>query len=361
MNKPKIGISIGDLNGINCELIIKTFSDERILNICTPILYGSSKPISYYKNVLNNNDFQFHTISDALKAKDDAFNILNCWNETININPGTVDPEQGIFALRALEAVAYDALENKIDAIVTAPVNKHTIHAVAPDFVGQTEFFTQKCQQHESLMLLANDQLRIALATNHLPLHKVSKSLSAKHILQKIELLEQSLKRDFLLDKPLIAVLSLNPHAGDNGLLGTEDAQIIAPAIEQAKALGIFAMGPFAADGFFGNGLHLKFDAILAMYHDQGLIPFKLLAFENGVNITAGLSIVRTSPDHGPAYDIAGKGIANETSFRQAIFAAIDLLKNRASYDEMRGDALNRSSIEREDETATAENLENEE
>lgn len=342
---PKIGISIGDLNGIGLEVVMKTFSDERLYNYCIPILYGSSKALSYHRNVYKNQEFKFNIISDAEKAKPDIFNIVNCWEEQVALNLGVPDESHGLYALKALEAVAEDIKKGKIDAIITAPVNKKHISLEKPDFTGQTEFFEEKFGAKESLMMLVSDTIKVALVTNHLPLRDVAENVTAERIMNKLKLMDESLRRDYMHDKPRIAVLALNPHAGDEGVIGTEDEDIIRPLVKVAQEKErILAFGPYAADGFFGSGMFKNFDGILAMYHDQGLVPFKALSFGEGVNFTAGLPYVRTSPDHGTAYDIAGKFIAEHDSFQKAVFTALDILKNRKKHDEMYSDPLEQST-----------------
>jgi len=335
MNLPKIGISIGDLNGIGIEIIMKTFADERMFKYCIPIVYGSGKAMAYHRNVLEMESFRFNNISSTEHAKPDTLNVINCWEDAPQINVGTANAELGNYALKALEAVAYDAIEKKIDAIVTAPVNKGLINTDAQPFTGQTEFFTNRSQAPNSLMLMTADHVRVGLVSNHLPISDVASSITKEAILKKLSILNRSLKQDYLIVKPKIAVLSLNPHAGDNGTIGKEDDEIVRPAIEQAKQEKLLVFGPFPADSFFGSGDYASYDAVLAMYHDQGLVPFKTLSFGEGVNVTAGLPIVRTSPDHGTAFDIAGKNIADPSSFRQAIFEAIAITKNRTQHAEM--------------------------
>ncbi len=345
-NRPKIGISTGDLNGIGIEVIIKTFEDERMLQHCTPILYGSSKVFSYHRNVYKRPDFKYQIISSAEKSRNDAFNIINCWSEQVALDLGKPDPQHGVYALKALEAVAYDIQNGKIDVIVTSPINKKNISLEKEDFTGQTEFFQQKFGTEESLMMLVSDNMKVALVTNHVPVSKIAENITAERIRTKLQLLDQSLRRDFLVDKPKIAVLALNPHAGDEGVIGNEDDELIRPVVKSVNEKdGIMAFGPYAADGFFGSGTYRNFDAILAMYHDQGLVPFKALSFGDGVNFTAGLPYVRTSPDHGTAYDIAGRGIADSDSFQKAVFMGLDILRNRQNYDEMHANPVRKRSL----------------
>ncbi len=332
MEKIRIGITVGDINGIGLEVILKTIADERILNLCTPVIYGSSKVVSYHKNIVGV-EFPFANMSSAHNAENGKVNVVNCWQDNVSITLGKVNEMGGKYALMALETATRELKENKIDALVTAPIHKHAMQLAGFQHVGHTEFLTEKLGSGESVMLMVNDNLRVGLVTNHLPISKVAAAITTEKILSKIIALNNSLKVDFGIEKPIIAVLGLNPHAGDDGTIGTEERDIIMPAIEMAKNKGILAMGPFAADGFFGSDNFRKFDAILAMYHDQGLVPFKTLSFGNGVNFTAGLPFIRTSPDHGTGMDIAGKNEANPHSFRQALFLAIDLVKKRTEHN----------------------------
>ncbi len=349
--KPKIGITTGDLNGIGLEVLIKTFEDKRMLQSCTPILYGSSKSLSYHRNVFKKHDFKYNIISTPEKCKNDAFNIINCWEEQVDINLGVPDVKHGLYSLKALEAVAYDISQNKIDAIITLPVNKKHISTEKPQFTGQTEFFSEKFETKESLMMLVSDNIKVALVTNHVPVKDIASHITGDKIMTKLKLMDESLKRDFNINGPKIAVLALNPHAGDEGLIGSEDDNIVRPVIKDANEKeNILAFGPFAADGFFGSGNFRNFDGILAMYHDQGLVAFKALSFGEGVNFTAGLPYVRTSPDHGTAYNIAGKFIANHESFQKAVFMAQDILKNRAAYDDMHSNPIERNALKLREE-----------
>jgi len=327
--KLKIGISIGDVNGIGLEVIIKTLSDSKIYDYCTPIVYGHTKVASFHRRAINVNEFNFQVISDASQAHDKKPNMINCWEEDVKIELGSVTEAGGKYALLSLQKATDDLVSGAIDALVTAPINKDNIQSDEFKFPGHTEYLQERGGAAESLMFLVSDTLRVGVVTGHIPLAKVSESVTAEKIVAKLKLMDASLKGDFWIRKPRIAVLGLNPHAGDNGLIGSEEINIITPAIEEARANDILAFGPYPADGFFGNGAYMQFDAVLAMYHDQGLIPFKQIAFESGVNFTAGLNFVRTSPDHGTAYDIAGKNLASEMSFREAIFTAIHIVKHR--------------------------------
>ncbi len=341
--KIKIGISIGDINSVSPEIIIKTFKDERMFKYCTPIVYGSSRVLSYHRKVLQEEDFNYNIINSAARAKSGTCNVLNCWTEDVSITIGRPNPEIGVFALRAIESALYDLQEGKIDMILTAPVNKSLLHTNKNPFPGHTEYITQKFDGSASMMFLVSNQLRVGLVTNHVPVKDIAKHISEKLILKKLRIMEDSLKRDFGIVRPKIAVLGLNPHAGDSGLIGLEDEEIIKPTLEKARNENMLVFGPYAADGFFGMGLYRQFDAVLAMYHDQGLVPFKTLSFGHGVNFTAGLPIVRTSPDHGTAYDIAGKNIASEQSFREAIFVGIDVIRHRQNFEEMTANPLKKA------------------
>lgn len=334
MNKLRVGITMGDINGIGPELIIKTFSNELMYNHCIPIIYGSAKALSFHKNTLKNNQVHYQKIKDYDQIKDKQLNVVNCIDPDLRIEIGKETIDGGNAAINALKAALNDLKDNRFDILVTAPVNKKLISDYLNEhFSGQTEFITQYAGADESMMLLATDYLKVGLVTTHIPLEEVKSNLSTEGINKKLSLFNRALKEDYLINKPKIAVLSLNPHAGDNGLMGKEEIDIISPAIQKAYNNGIYAFGPYAADGFFGMGQFKAFDGVLAMYHDQGLVPFKTLAFE-GVNFTTGLPIVRTSPDHGPAYALAGKNKADIDSFRNAIFMGIDIYRNRISYRE---------------------------
>jgi 4-hydroxythreonine-4-phosphate dehydrogenase len=339
-NKIKIGISIGDVNGIGPEVVIKTLANNELINEFTPIIYASSKIISYYKKALNLNEFNWHGIAAAEEAKPKRVNVVNVWNDEVIINIGVSNETGGSFAFRSLEAATKDLASGKIDVLVTAPINKQNIQSKNFNFPGHTEYLANLSNTDTALMTMVSGNLRIATLTGHVPLKDVAKNITRELIQKCLNTLNNSLKRDFNIVRPKIAVLGLNPHAGDNGLLGDEEIQTIKPAIEKANKDGIFTMGPYGADGFFASGNYKQFDAILGMYHDQVLTPFKTLAFETGVNYTAGLPIVRTSPDHGTGYDIAGKNIANESSFREALYLAKDIFFNRKYYKEITANPL---------------------
>lgn len=339
-NKLKIGISHGDVNGISYEVIIKTLNDNRINEICTPIIYGSPKVAAYHKKALNIEDFSPTGISVPEEARGNKTYIINCVDENIRVELGKCTESAGIDSFKALKA-ATDALEaGKIDALVTGPVNKQNIQHSEFNYSGHTEYLQARFQAEEVMMLMVSDLMKVGLVAGHVPISSLSSLITSKLILDKLKILARSLLVDFGIRNPHIAVLGLNPHAGDDGLLGSEEQEIISPAIEQAKAMGITTLGPYAADGFFGAGRFRKFDAVLAMYHDQGLTPFKALSMDSGVNFTAGLPVVRTSPAHGTAYELAGKNEASATSFRNALYLAIDVARKRELYREISADPL---------------------
>ncbi|NLJ00381.1 MAG: 4-hydroxythreonine-4-phosphate dehydrogenase PdxA [Bacteroidales bacterium] len=345
----KVGITHGDVNGIGYEILLKAFSDARLLELFQPVIYGSSKSASYHRKVLDNNSVNFHIINRADEAQEGRVNLVNCVKEETRIELGTVRAEAGESSFIALDTATNDLLNNRIDLLVTLPINKDSIQSERFNFPGHTEFL-EKHFAHKgdkALMIMATESLRVALATSHLPLSEVPSKITKELILEKLRTLDHSLKRDFRIENPRIAVLGLNPHAGENGLLGKEEIEVIAPAVKEAQDEWILCAGPYAPDGFFGTGRFKDFDAILAMYHDQGLIPFKTLAMDMGVNYTAGLPIVRTSPDHGTAFDIAGKNEASDESFRQAIYMAIDVFRNRLAYDEARKNPLKKMFFDR--------------
>lgn len=332
--KIRVAITQGDTNGIGYEVILKAFADPMIFDLCTPIIYGSPKIAAYHRKALDI-ETNFIIINNAEEAREGRLNLLNCFDDEVKVELGKPSKEAGDAALRALDRAMTDYRKNLYDVLVTAPINKSTIQSPGFHFPGHTEYIeTSVGEGQKALMILMNATLRVALVTTHLPIKDVAKAISKEAIVQKATIFFQALRRDFRISKPRIAVLSLNPHAGDDGLLGAEEKDIIKPAIEELAEAGIQAFGPYPSDGFFGSGSYFHFDGVLAMYHDQGLAPFKTIALDNGVNYTAGLPIVRTSPDHGTAYDIAGKGVADENSMRQAIYTAIDIFRNRTDYDE---------------------------
>ncbi|MFK7797358.1 MAG: 4-hydroxythreonine-4-phosphate dehydrogenase PdxA [Aureispira sp.] len=330
--KLTIGISSGDINGIGLEVAIKVLSDKRLLDWCIPVIYASTKVVSYHKNIAKVRDFSFHNASSVESINPQAVNVINCWMENVKITLGQTTADGGKYATFSLEQATEDLRLGHLDALVTAPINKAAMQISGFEFPGHTEYLTHKFQAPENLMLLVNESLRVGLVTNHLPLGKVAETITKELILKKIELMAESLQMDFGIDRPAIAVLGLNPHAGDGGVLGSEEQDVIIPAIKAAKKKGILAIGPYSADGFFGSGNYLNFDGILAMYHDQGLVPFKALSFGKGINFTAGLPIIRTSPDHGTGFDIAGKNMADPQSFREAFYLALDSARQRVAY-----------------------------
>ena len=334
-DKPRIGITIGDLNGIGPEVIIKVLSDNRLMSLLTPVVYGSTKVLSFYRKLMNLEEFNYSQVKSDNQFYYKKVNVVNCWEDIIEITPGIPTSESGNAAYLSIKKATEDLRANNIDAVVTAPIDKKNIQNEEFEFKGHTEYFTEKFDAKESLMLLTSDKVRVGVVTGHIPLKEISSHLTKELIINKSTLLINSLKNDFGISKPKIALLGLNPHAGENGLLGSEETEIIIPAIDELKNKGNLVFGPFPADGFFGTGDYKKYDGVLAMYHDQGLIPFKTLAFDTGVNFTAGLSVVRTSPDHGTAYSIAGKNLADETSFRAALYQAIDIVKIRTEKQEM--------------------------
>lgn len=346
--KIKIGISIGDVNGIGLEIIIKALADQQIYNYCTPIVYGHTKVASFYRRTTGINELNFNVISNPSNAQPKRANMINCWEEDVKIEPGVVNKDVGKYAFLSLEKATADLMSGEIAALVTAPINKDTIQSDQFNFPGHTEYLQERGGAAESLMFLVSDTLRVGVVTGHIPLVKVAESLSVDKIVAKLKLMNASLRNDFWIRKPKIAVLGLNPHASDNGLIGNEEQNIIIPALEEARNQDVLAFGPYAADGFFANGTYLQFDAVLAMYHDQGLIPFKQIAFESGVNFTAGLKFVRTSPDHGTAYDIAGKNLASEISFREAIFTALHIVKHRVEGAELAENTLAFTKLSRD-------------
>lgn len=332
MGSIRAGITVGDINGIGLEVIIKTLAHPSITQLCTPVIYGSSKVVSYHKNIVNPQDFTFHNTNSADKIYHQKINVVNCWQDTVNIELGKETEEGGRFAHIALDRAVRDLKDGHIDMLVTAPISKNAMKLAGFEHAGHTEFLAHSFEVKEALMMMISDNLRVALMTTHIPMSGVVASITKDRLRAKLDLLIKTLQVDFSISKPVIAVLGLNPHAGENGTLGKEEEDTLRPAIIEAKKSGDLIMGPFSADGFFGSMKHTKFDAVLAMYHDQGLIPFKMLHFHDGVNFTAGLPFIRTSPDHGTAFDIAGKNEADPSSFRAALFNAIDLFRSRDRY-----------------------------
>jgi 4-hydroxythreonine-4-phosphate dehydrogenase len=341
-----VGITQGDINGIGYEIIIKALMDPVINEICIPVVYGSPKVAAYHRKALNINNFSFNNIRTADEANNKRANMINCLDDNVRVELGKSTPHGGECALIALEKAVEDIKDGKIDVLVTAPIDKHNVQSDTFHFPGHTEYLKSKFNSEETLMFMIGESLKIGIVTGHVPLSKVSEMITVDSVRKKIRLMNHSLLLDFAIRKPKIAVLGLNPHAGDNTLLGREEADTIIPAIQRAQQDGILAFGPFPADGFFGAGSFTKFDGILAMYHDQGITPFKALSFDTGVNFTAGLSIVRTSPVHGTAFLIAGKGEASENSLRQAIYLACDIFRNRQLYKEISQNPLKHQDID---------------
>ena len=332
--KPIIGITCGDLNGIGTELIIKVFSDNRILELCTPVIFASNKVINFYRKTLPEFNFNWQNIRDLSRLNAKQMNIYNCWEEDVIITPGQLNETGGKYAVKSLMAAAHSLKQNEIDGLVTAPIHKKNVQSPEFNYTGHTPFLKNYFGVNDVVMILFANQFRVALVTEHIPVNEVTANISKETIVRKLNILNDSLKKDFGIEKPKIAVLGLNPHAGDEGLIGKEEEAIIKPAIKEAKQNNLVVTGPFSADSFFARQYHNRFDAVLAMYHDQGLVPFKTLASGEGVNYTAGLPAVRTSPDHGTAFDIAGKGKADESSFHAAIFECIDIINNRKQFED---------------------------
>jgi 4-hydroxythreonine-4-phosphate dehydrogenase len=345
--KPIIaGISQGDINGIGYEVIIKTLMDPMINDFCVPVVYGSPKVAAYHRKALNINNFSFNNIRSADEANPKKANMINCLDDNIRVELGKSTPQGGEAAFISLEKAIEDLKSGKINVLITGPIDKKNIQSEKFSFKGHTEYLKSKAEVEEALMFMISENMKIGFATGHIPLKKVSEAITIDSLVRKIRLMNQSLIIDFAIRKPQIAILGLNPHAGDNTLLGSEEAEIIIPAINQAEKEGIMVFGPFPADGFFGAGSFSKFDGILAMYHDQGLSPFKALSFDSGVNFTAGLPFIRTSPVHGTAFPIAGKGEASENSFRQAVYLACSIYKNRQMHAEIAKNPLKHQDIE---------------
>lgn len=338
----RVGISIGDINGIGPEVILKTFENVQMLEFCTPIIFASNKVISYQKkhfNILGN----FNGISHPKEAISGKVNVVNCWKETPNTQFGICTKEAGHCAFVSLERSVEALNQGNIDVLVTAPINKSNIQSEAFSFAGHTDYLASQLLG-DSLMFMISENIRVGLLTDHLPINQVSKAITADLIVKKVKLMAESLQKDFCIERPRIAVLGLNPHCGDKGVIGKEEEQIIIPTLQSLYSEGILVFGPYSADGFFASESYKQFDAVIAPYHDQGLIPFKMLSFGNGVNFTAGLNKVRTSPDHGTAYEIAGKNIADPSSFRQAVYAAIDIFRNRQEFENLTQNILQKQA-----------------
>ena len=328
-----VGISIGDLNGIGSEVILKTFEDTRMLELCTPVIFANVKIVSFLKKELKL-DVAIHGIDKVEQLVVGKINVLNVWREGVNLEFGKNDDVVGSYAIKSFVAATKALKEGLVDVLVTAPINKYNIQSEEFKFPGHTGYLDKELEG-DALMLMVHDDLRVGLLTDHVPVNEVAKHLNEKLISSKIKTIIQTLKQDFEIEKPKVAVLGLNPHSGDNGVIGQEEEKIMKPALKKLFEAGNMVFGPFPADGFFGSAQYEKYDAVIATYHDQGLIPFKTLSFGNGVNYTAGLNKVRTSPDHGTAYEIAGKGVANHESFKEAVYLAIDIYNKRNDYQEL--------------------------
>ncbi len=341
--RPVIGFTCGDLNGIGLELVIKTLGDHRILDFCTPVVFASNKSINFYRKALPEINFNYNSTKEASKINFKQVNVVNCWEEEVQITPGQLNDTGGKYALIALKQAVQALKEGHIQGLVTAPIHKKNIQSTEFNYSGHTPYLKAMFDAKDVVMLMVADNMRIGLLTEHVPVSKVAEHITKENIVAKLKIMHQSLQKDFGVDKPKIAVLGLNPHAGDDGLIGNEEQSIIAPAVKEAKHT-MMVFGPYSADAFFARGQYEAFDAVLAMYHDQGLIPFKSLAAGEGVNYTAGLPAIRTSPDHGTAFDIAGKAKADATSFVAATFECIDILRRRAGYADARKNPLRRMS-----------------
>lgn len=350
-NKIRVAITQGDVNGIGYEVILKTFADPTLFELCTPIVYGSPKIMTYHRKALEL-PTTFTVVDAAADAQEGRLNVVNCNDDEVKVELGQPSAEAGMAALQALERAVEDYRKGGWDVLVTAPIDKKTIQSDTFPFNGHTEYIEERLGEgKKALMVLVKDDLRIALATGHIALSDVASTLTKELLKEKISIFRESLKSDFVIINPRIAVLALNPHAGDDGLLGTEEQNIIAPAIAEMRSKGVLCFGPYSSDGFFGAGSFTRFDGVLAMYHDQGLIPFKLLAMDEGVNYTAGLSVVRTSPDHGTAYNIAGKNMASEQSFRSALYLALDLFRHRLGEADIRRNPLKKTFFDKRDDS----------
>lgn len=343
-NKPVIGLSCGDVNGIGLEIIIKTVADSRLLEICTPVIFANNKVLNFYRKAIPEINFNFSSVKELGRINHKQINMFNCWEEEVAITPGILNETGGKYAVISLVTAAQALKEGKIDGLVTAPIHKKNTQSEEFNFTGHTPYLKNLFGAGDVLMFMVAENMRVGLVTEHVPVKDIDKSITRENIVSKLQIMNNSLKKDFGIDKPKIAVLGLNPHAGDEGLIGKEDEEIIRPAIKDAKQKDIFCFGPYSSDAFFARGHHEKFDGVLAMYHDQGLIPFKSLSLGEGVNYTAGLEGIRTSPDHGVAFDIAGKNKADEASFREAIFKCIDIINSRRGYIDNRKNPMKRMS-----------------
>ncbi|HEY6976059.1 MAG TPA: 4-hydroxythreonine-4-phosphate dehydrogenase PdxA [Chitinophagaceae bacterium] len=344
LQKPVIGFSCGDVNGIGIELIIKSLTDSRINDLFVPVIFASNKCVNFYRKVLPDINFSYQAIKDFSKINVKQINVYNCWDEEVHITPGQLTEIGGRYALISLQQSVQALKAGQIQALVTAPVHKNNIQSATFNYSGHTPYLRAVFDVPEVVMLMTASNLRVALVTEHLPVKEVAEHITKDNIVSKLKVLQASLQKDFGIDKPKMGVLGLNPHAGDEGLIGTEEETIIKPAVKDVRQQNMLVFGPYSADAFFARGHYKQFDAVLAMYHDQGLIPFKSLAIGEGVNYTAGLPVIRTSPDHGTAFDIAGKGRADPGSFLEAIFVAVDIIRRRAGYEENRKNPLRKMS-----------------
>ncbi len=349
-HKPVIGITTGDLNGIGLEVIIKTFADSRMLDLCTPVIFASNKVINYYRRIVTEHQVNFNSTKDLTKLNPKQINIFNCWDDEVAIQPGVLTDVAGKYAIRSLNVAAQCLKDGQLDGIVTAPIHKSNTNIPDFPYTGHTPFFKDKFAAKDVVMILYSHNLRVALATEHIPVSKIASTITKELLQSKLNIIRDSLIKDFGVDKPKIAVLGLNPHAGDEGQIGTEEQTIIKPVIDQYRQNNHLVFGPYSADSFFARGQYTEFDAVLAMYHDQGLVAFKTLAVGEGVNYTAGLPVIRTSPDHGTAFDIAGKNLAEPDSFREAVYSCIDLFNQRNGYAANTANPLRRGRIEKEKE-----------
>lgn len=349
IKKPIIGISIGDINGIGLEVVVKICADPRLLDMCTPVIFANQKVVNYYKKTLDAATFTFYVINELQQIKAKQVNVFNVWQDDVQLQPGHFNKELGKYAVASLVAATEAAKAGFVDAIVTAPIHKVTVQSEDFQFTGHTPYLKNFFEVPEVLMMLYSGSFKVGLLSEHVPIAQAAAQVTPQNLINKISILRNALIKDFGIQNPKIAVLGLNPHAGDGGLIGNEEEEIIKPTIEKLKADNNWLLfGPYSADGFFAHGKHLQFDAVLAMYHDQGLIPLKSLGVEDGINYTCGLPIVRTSPDHGTAFDIAGKGIADESSFRNAVFEAIDITRKRLEYEEYTANPLQRQQLSKE-------------
>lgn len=344
LQKPVVGFTCGDLNGIGMELIIKSLADARITEFCVPVIFASNKSINFYRKVVPDVNFSYQAVKDFSKLNTKQLNVFNCWEEEVQITPGQLNEIGGRYALISLQHGVQALKDGNIQALVTAPIHKKNIQSESFNYSGHTPYLKAMFEVEDVAMLMVAENMRVALLSEHVPVSEIAQHVTKENIVRKLNIIHASLQKDFGVDKPKIAVLGLNPHAGDEGLIGNEEETIIKPAIREAKQNNMLVFGPYSADAFFARGHYEKFDAVLAMYHDQGLIPFKSLALGEGVNYTAGLPAVRTSPDHGTAFDIAGKGKADHLSFLEATFKAIDIIRKRLGYEDMRRNPLRKMS-----------------